>query len=205
MLVRAARIERSGSEHDVGQRLGQHPADAEHDGRPELWIADQADDQLTVAAHHRCDEHGDIAVVARRSQQFGCRAFDRRARRRGGAERGPVRSCGRSCRRSAWRRPETRCARPQRPRRPRSPRTPRRRAARRSVASNSFDARSDRVVEPLSTRRSVRIVEVFRSAFVERSVVFAIDQTVPARGGLRWHQSRRSRRITSWPRRLVPG
>ncbi len=78
------RVERGRSEDDVGDRLGEDAADAEHHGGPELRIADDAGDQLTVARDHRGDEDGHVAVVGRRSgEQFGGGGLDggRSARR----------------------------------------------------------------------------------------------------------------------------
>ena len=64
-LVGGDRVDRGRSEDDVGDRLGQDAADAEHDGRTELRVAHDPGDQLAVAADHRGDQHGDVAVVGR--------------------------------------------------------------------------------------------------------------------------------------------
>ena len=50
-------------ERDVGDRLGEHAADADHHARAELRVAVDADDELAVATNHRRDEHADLAVV----------------------------------------------------------------------------------------------------------------------------------------------
>ena len=72
-----ADVERGGPEDDVGDGLGEDAAHAEHDGRPELGVAQQPDDQLPVAAHHRRDEHADFAVVGtRRCEQLVRRTLD---------------------------------------------------------------------------------------------------------------------------------
>ena len=62
-------VERGRAEHDVGHRLGEDAAEAEHHGRPELRVAEDAGDQLAVAADHRRDQHVDRAVVRRRRGQ----------------------------------------------------------------------------------------------------------------------------------------
>ena len=65
-LVGGDLVERRWSEHDVGDGLGQDPAHAEHDGGPELLVAQHPADQLTIALHHRRHEHGDLTVVRSR-------------------------------------------------------------------------------------------------------------------------------------------
>ena len=65
-------VERRRAEHDVGDRLGEDAAEAEHHRRPELRVAQHAGDQLAVAADHRRDEQVDVAVVRRGGgQQLG--------------------------------------------------------------------------------------------------------------------------------------
>ena len=123
-------VERSGSEHDVGDRLGEDPADAEHHRRSELAIAQHAGDQLAVPGHHRRDEQRDVAVGRRaRRPTARRRRRARLARRPAGGARGHVRSCGRSRRRTASQPPESRSRTRPRPPRRRSPRRARRRTA----------------------------------------------------------------------------
>ena len=77
-LVRRDVVDGRRPEHDVGHRLGEDPAEAEHHGRPELRVAQHAGDQLAVAPDHRRDEHVDRAVGGRRRrQQLGRRAAHR--------------------------------------------------------------------------------------------------------------------------------
>ena len=65
-------VERSRSEDDVGDRLGEDPADAEHHRWSELAIAQHAGDQFAVPGHHRRDEQRDVAVGRQgRVQQLG--------------------------------------------------------------------------------------------------------------------------------------
>ena len=52
-------VERHEPERDVGDRLGEDAADAEHHARPELRVGVQPGDELAVAAHHRRDEQLD--------------------------------------------------------------------------------------------------------------------------------------------------
>ena len=112
---------------------------------PELRIADEPGDQLAVAAHHRRDEHADLAVVGRRRrEQLRAAASTTASRRRGPAAPGPARSCARSRRRTASPRRDSRSRR-----RPRPPRRPSRRRARRArerrTARSAFDSASERV------------------------------------------------------------
>ena len=71
-LVRRDGVERRRAEHDVGDGLGQDPAETEHDGRAELRVAQHAGDQLAVAPDHRRDEHVD-GTVGRASPRRGAR------------------------------------------------------------------------------------------------------------------------------------
>ena len=64
-LVGGHDVDRGGAEGDVGDRLGEDAADAEHHRRPELRVADHAGDELAVAPHERRDEHVDVSVVGR--------------------------------------------------------------------------------------------------------------------------------------------
>ena len=129
-LGRRRAVDRSGPEHHVGHRLGEDPAHAEHHRRPELAIAQHADDQLAIPGEHRCDEQRHVAVGrCRRRPTTPWRRRARRPRRRAGGARDHVRSCGRSRRRTASPRPETRSRPPPRRPRRRSPRRARRRAA----------------------------------------------------------------------------
>ena len=62
-----------------------------------------------LPAHHRRDQHADVTVVGGRCrQQFGRAASTAARRRRASVGRGHARSCGRSRRRRAWRRPGSR-------------------------------------------------------------------------------------------------
>ncbi len=73
-------VERCGAKHHVGDRFGEDATDAEHDHRAELGVVDDAGDQLTIARHHRRDQHVDVAVGGRRrTQQFGRCRFDGRS------------------------------------------------------------------------------------------------------------------------------
>ena len=65
-------VERGRPEHDVGDGLGEDPADAEHHRRSELGIAQHAGDQLAIPGHHRGDEQRHVAVGRQgRAQQLG--------------------------------------------------------------------------------------------------------------------------------------
>ena len=76
-LLGVERRERRRPEHDVGDRLGEHAADAEHHRRAELWITHDPRDQLARAAQHRGDQQGDRAVRGSDGrQQLGGRAGD---------------------------------------------------------------------------------------------------------------------------------
>ena len=57
--------DRHEAERDVGQRLGEHPADADHHARPELRVGVHARDELARAGDHGRDDQGDRAVVGR--------------------------------------------------------------------------------------------------------------------------------------------
>ena len=56
-------------ERHVRDGLGEHPADAEHDGHAELRITVEPRDELAIARHHRRDEHADLAVLGRRRRE----------------------------------------------------------------------------------------------------------------------------------------
>ena len=62
-LERIEPAERYEAERDVGDRLGEDPADAEHHGGPELRVAHEPGDELTVAAHLLRDDQVDLAVI----------------------------------------------------------------------------------------------------------------------------------------------
>ena len=55
--------DRGESEADVADRLGEDPADADHDGHAELGIVVEAGDQLAIAVDHRGDEDLDLTVL----------------------------------------------------------------------------------------------------------------------------------------------
>ena len=96
------RVERHQAEHDVADRFGEHAADAEHHGQPELRVVDQTGDELTVAAEHRRHEQvtGPSSGVAAASSSVAA-ARTAAASRDGEAHAGRARSCGRWRRRSA--------------------------------------------------------------------------------------------------------
>ena len=89
-------------EGDVGQRLGEDPADAEHHGHPELLVAVQPGDQLPVAAEHRRHEEVHLSVVGSRGgQQLGGGRRDGVVVRQPEAHEARARSCARCRRRRA--------------------------------------------------------------------------------------------------------
>ena len=60
-------VERREPDRDVVEDLGQDPAQADQDGRPELRVAAQAHDQLHAGRRHRLDEqaaYGEAVVAA---------------------------------------------------------------------------------------------------------------------------------------------
>ena len=62
----------AGTEDDVGDRLGEDPAEPEHHRRPELRIAKEPGDQFAIATDHRRHEQADRPVVGtRRGEQVG--------------------------------------------------------------------------------------------------------------------------------------
>ena len=68
-LVGVERVERHEAERDVGQRLGEHAADADHHARPELRVGVHAGDELARAGDHRRDEQVDGAVLGLRGRE----------------------------------------------------------------------------------------------------------------------------------------
>ena len=108
----STRVERHEPERDVGERLGEHAADAEHHARAELRVAVHAGDQLAPPRTIGGDSRRDRAVLG-----VGGREQLRRRRRRtrrvgaGRAARGRARSCARSRRRTASRPPGSRASR----------------------------------------------------------------------------------------------
>ena len=61
------------AEHDVGDRFGEHAADAEHHGRSELRITNGPRNQLAPPLDHRSDQQLDVTVVGlhRAEQRVG--------------------------------------------------------------------------------------------------------------------------------------
>ena len=59
----STRVDRHEAERDVGDGLGEDPADAEHHGHAELRVVVQAGDQLAVAPQHRRHEQVHLAVL----------------------------------------------------------------------------------------------------------------------------------------------
>ena len=55
--------QRNQPERHVGQRLGQHPADPDHDAAAELRVRVHPCHQLPVAVDHPCDEEIALAVL----------------------------------------------------------------------------------------------------------------------------------------------
>ena len=55
------------AERDVGERLGEHAADAHHHAAAELRIGVQPGDELADAGDHVRDEQIDVAVVGARA------------------------------------------------------------------------------------------------------------------------------------------
>ena len=109
-------LDRHQAERDVGDRLGEHAADAEHHGHAELRVEGESGDELAVAAHHRRDEHRPSPSSGRAAASSSDAATcDVRSARRCRGVRARARSCARWRRRTASRRPGSRARR--RPRR----------------------------------------------------------------------------------------
>ena len=75
-------VDRHDPERDVGDGLGEHAADPDHDARPELRVGVHPRDQLARSPDHRRDEQRDLAVVrTRRGEEVDSRGGDRLGRR----------------------------------------------------------------------------------------------------------------------------
>ena len=100
MSAASTAVERHEAERDVGDRLGEHAADAEHHARPNCGSVCSPAMSSRVPVHHVRDEQVDVAVVGRAARE---QLVGGVAHRRGVGEaeraRGRARSCGRCGRR----------------------------------------------------------------------------------------------------------
>ena len=66
------RADRNRSQTHIGDRLGEDPSDAQHDGHPELRVLGETGDQFPVALHHRRHEQPHRTVLGSgRVQELG--------------------------------------------------------------------------------------------------------------------------------------